>query len=193
MTLPLVLASTSSFRRDLLLRLGVNFVQDSPKTDETPQLNESAQQLCHRLAIAKAQALGEKYTAHLIIGSDQVASFAGELIGKPLTHINAVQQLSTFSAQAVDFYTGLCLLNSLTGQYQVQVATFRVHFRPLTADTIERYLQAEQPYQCAGSFKSEGLGICLFERFEGDDPTSLIGLPLINLVTMLQHEGVMIP
>jgi septum formation protein len=193
MTLPLVLASTSPFRRELLMRLGVDFVQDSPKTDETHHPGESAQQLCHRLAIAKAQALSQQYPHHLIIGSDQVATCAGEIIGKPLIHANAVQQLTRFSGQIVDFYTGLCLFNSHTKQQQVQVCQFRVHFRLLTSERIERYLLAEQPYQCAGSFKSEGLGISLFQRLEGDDPTSLIGLPLIELVTMLEREGVLIP
>ncbi len=175
------------------MRLGVDFIQDSPNTDETHYPKESAEQLCHRLAIAKAQALATKYPQHLIIGSDQVATFQGDMIGKPLTHAKAVQQLTRFSGQCVDFYTGVCLLNSDTGQQQVQVCHFRVHFRVLSRDRIERYLLAEQPYYCAGSFKSEGLGICLFERFEGNDPTSLIGLPLIALVSMLEREQLMIP
>lgn len=191
--MPLVLASTSPFRRELLLRLKVDFIQDSPKTDETPAAGESAPQLCQRLAIAKAQALAGQYPEHLIIGSDQAAMFNGEIIGKPHTHTNAVQQLTRFSGQIVAFYTGLCLLNSKTGALHQHRECFNVHFRHLTAGQIERYLQAEQPYNCAGSFKSEGLGICLFQRLEGDDPTSLIGLPLIALVTMLQQEGLLIP
>lgn len=191
--LPLVLASTSPFRRELLLRLQVDFTQDSPQTDETPLAGENCEQLCLRLAVAKAYSLTEKYPTHLIIGSDQVATFQGEMIGKPITHANAVQQLSRFSGQQVDFYTAICLLNSQTGLFQTHTEKFSVYFRELTAAQIERYLIAEQPYQCAGSFKSEGLGICLFERLEGDDPTSLIGLPLIRLVTMLQNEGIFVP
>jgi septum formation protein len=193
MTLPLVLASTSPFRRELLTRLHIDFIQDSPEVNETPLDNEDTVQLCQRLAIAKARALSEKYPQHLIIGSDQAATFNGEIIGKPLTHANATQQLQNFSGQKLDFHTGLCLLNSQTGLFQHHIEVFNVYFRKLTATQIERYLQAEQPYQCAGSFKSEGLGICLFERLEGNDPTSLIGLPLIRLVTMLQQEGVLMP
>ena len=141
----------------------------------------------------KAHALTEKYSQHLIIGSDQVATFNGKIIGKPITHVNAVQQLTDFSGHTVAFYTGLCLLNTVTGVFQHHVECFKVHFRVLSTEQIERYLQAEQPYQCAGSFKSEGLGICLFERLEGNDPTSLIGLPLITLVSMLKNEGIYIP
>ena len=193
MTLPLVLASTSPFRRELLTRLNTDFIQDSPEVDETPLDNENTVQLCHRLAIAKAQALSNKYPQHLIIGSDQAATFNEEIIGKPITHANATQQLQHFSGQKVVFHTGLCLLNSQTGLFQHHVEVFKVYFRRLTASQIERYLHAEQPFHCAGSFKSEGLGISLFERLEGNDPTSLIGLPLIRLVTMLQQEGVLIP
>ncbi|MFO1391614.1 MAG: nucleoside triphosphate pyrophosphatase [Agitococcus sp.] len=193
MPLPLVLASTSAFRSELLNKLQLKFIQDNPNCDETPFNNETAPQLAVRLAIAKAQALAHQYPHHLIIGSDQVATFAGQLIGKPLTHDKAVQQLSSFSGQAIDFYTGLCLFNSFTGHIQSIVECFRVYFRVLDAAQIERYLQAEQPYFCAGSFKSEGLGICLFKKLEGNDPNSLIGLPLIQLVTMLHNEGVNVP
>lgn len=193
MLLPLVLASRSHFRAQLLARLQVPFVQDSPETDEAPLLNENAPQLAQRLAYAKAHNLAYKYPQHLIIGSDQVASFAGQLIGKPMTHDKAVQQLQAFSGQKVDFYTGLCLLNSQTGHSQQYVELFSVYFRKLSLEQIERYLHTEQPYFCAGSFKSEGLGICLFEKLVGDDPTSLIGLPLIRLVTFLQNEGTNIP
>ncbi|HNE90983.1 MAG TPA: nucleoside triphosphate pyrophosphatase [Agitococcus sp.] len=188
MTLPLVLASTSVFRRELLTRLTSDFCQDSPNVDEAPLSNESAPQLAERLAINKAQALASLYPQHLIIGSDQVASFNNQLIGKPHTHENAIQQLLTFSGQRVDFYTGLCLFNSQTQQLQSSVEVFSVFFRVLTPQQIENYLYKEQPYQCAGSFKSEGLGICLFEKMQGDDPTSLIGLPLMKLVTFLKNE-----
>lgn len=193
MSLPLVLASTSAFRRELLSKLRLKFIQDNPNCDETPFSNESAPQLAARLAIAKAQALAAQYPQHLIIGSDQVASFAGQLIGKPLTHDNAVQQLRAFSGQSVTFYTGLALFNSQHQHLQHCVEPFTVYFRVLSVTQIERYLQAERPYFCAGSFKSEGLGICLFEKFEGNDPNSLIGLPLIQLVTMLQREGISVP
>jgi septum formation protein len=193
MSLPLVLASTSSFRRDLLTRLQITFIQDSPQTDETPLVNETAPQLAHRLSIAKAQALADKYPQHLIIGSDQVAMFADQLIGKPLTHDNAVQQLRLFSGQCVYFYTGLCVFNSQTKKMQSCVELFSVYFRTLSSEQIERYLRAEEPYFCAGSFKSEGLGICLFDKLEGNDPSSLIGLPLIQLVTMLNNQGLTIP
>lgn len=189
MSLPLVLASTSVFRRELLTRLTTDFSQDSPNVDESPLVNESAPQLAERLAIAKAQALNFQYPHHLIIGSDQVASFGQQLIGKPYTHENAVQQLLSFSGQRVDFYTGLCLFNSETQQTQSCVDVFSVFFRVLTPQQIETYLLKEQPYQCAGSFKSEGLGICLFEKMQGNDPSSLIGLPLIQLVSFLQNEN----
>lgn len=188
MSLPLVLASTSIFRRELLTRLTSDFSQDSPNVDESPLANESAPQLAQRLAILKAQALTTQYPHHLIIGSDQVASFDNQLIGKPHTHQNAIQQLLSFSGQRVDFYTGLCLLNSKTQRIQSCVEVFSVYFRTLNQRQIENYLDKEQPYQCAGSFKSEGLGICLFEKMQGDDPTSLIGLPLIKLVTFLNNE-----
>lgn len=193
MSLPLVLASTSAFRRELLSKLQLKFIQDNPNCDETPFSNETAPQLAGRLAIAKAQALAHQYPQHLIIGSDQVASFAGQLIGKPLTHDKAVQQLRAFSGQCVTFYTGLALFNSQNQHLQHCVEPFTVYFRVLSATQIERYLQAERPYFCAGSFKSEGLGICLFEKLEGNDPNSLIGLPLIQLVTMLQREGISVP
>lgn len=189
MSLPLVLASTSIFRRELLTRLTSDFSQDSPNVDESPLANESAPQLAQRLAILKAQALTTQYPHHLIIGSDQVASFDNQLIGKPHTHQNAIQQLLSFSGQRVDFYTGLCLLNSKTQRIQSCVEVFSVYFRTLNQRQIENYLDKEQPYQCAGSFKSEGLGICLFEKMQGDDPTSLIGLPLIKLVTFLNNEN----
>jgi septum formation protein len=189
MSLPLVLASTSIFRRELLTRLTSDFSQDSPNVDESPLANESAPQLAQRLAILKAQALTTQYPHHLIIGSDQVASFDNQLIGKPHTHQNAIQQLLSFSGQRVDFYTGLCLLNSKTQRIQSCIEVFSVYFRTLNHTQIENYLDKEQPYQCAGSFKSEGLGICLFEKMQGDDPTSLIGLPLIKLVTFLNNEN----
>jgi septum formation protein len=186
----LVLASTSPFRRELLTRLGLPFTIQAPEVDETRLLGEEAPVLVARLAEQKARAIAPSAPAALIIGSDQVAVLDGDIIGKPGDHRRAVAQLQQASGRTVRFYTGVCLLDSASGQCQVAVEEFRVVFRPLTATMIEGYLQREQPYQCAGSFKSEGLGIALFERLEGDDPTGLIGLPLIRLTRMLEAAGV---
>ncbi len=185
----LILASTSPFRRELLMRLGLPFVVEAPEADETRLPGEEAPALVARLAEQKARAVARAAPAALIIGSDQVAVLDGDIIGKPGDHPRAVAQLQRASGRTVIFHTGLCLLDSASGQCQVAVEEFRVVFRPLTATMIEAYLQREQPYQCAGSFKSEGLGIALFERLEGDDPTSLIGLPLIRLIRMLEAAG----
>ena len=186
----LFLASTSPFRRELLMRLGLSFSTQAPDADETRQPGEEARALVARLAEGKAEAVAGHQPAALIIGSDQAAVLEGEIIGKPGDYARAVRQLQRASGQTVVFYTGLCLLDSASGQRQVAVETFRVTFRTLTPTMIERYLRREQPYHCAGSFKSEGLGIALFERLEGDDPTSLIGLPLIRLTRMLEAAGV---
>lgn len=185
----LLLASTSPFRRELLARLGLPFTVQAPAVDETRLPGEAAPALVARLAEQKARAVAQSAPTALIIGSDQVAVLDGDIIGKPGDHPRAVAQLQRASGRTVIFYTGLCLLDSASGQCQVAVEEFRVVFRPLTATMIEAYLQREQPYQCAGSFKSEGLGIALFERLEGDDPTSLIGLPLIRLIRMLEAAG----
>ncbi|MDT8404207.1 nucleoside triphosphate pyrophosphatase [Sulfuriflexus sp.] len=189
-TLPLVLGSTSPFRRELLQKLGLPFETAAPDIDESRQENESPEQLVARLAEAKARVVARKFPQALIIGSDQVAVNAGEILGKPLTHARAVQQLQNASGKTVRFLTGLCLYNSATDRTQCEVVPFDVVFRKLTLEQIENYLTREQPYQCAGSFKSEALGIALFERLEGEDPNSLIGLPLIRLVRMLENEGV---
>ncbi|MFO7642702.1 MAG: Maf family protein [Candidatus Competibacteraceae bacterium] len=185
----LILASTSPFRRDLLARLGLPFTVQAPDADETPQPGEDAPTLVARLATDKAQVVARHHPEALIIGSDQAAVLDDEIIGKPGDHERAVAQLRRASGRMMTFYTGLCLLDSASGQRQVAVEPFRVVFRTLTEPRIERYLRREQPYQCAGSFKSEGLGIALFERLEGDDPTSLIGLPLIRLIRMLEAVG----
>lgn len=185
----LILASTSPFRRDLLARLGLPFTVQAPDADETPQPDEDAPTLVARLATDKAQVVARHHPEALIIGSDQAAVLDDEIIGKPGDHERAVAQLRRASGRTMNFYTGLCLLDSASGQRQVAVEPFRVVFRTLTEPRIERYLRREQPYQCAGSFKSEGLGIALFERLEGDDPTSLIGLPLIRLIRMLEAVG----
>lgn len=186
----LVLASTSPFRRELLARLGLPFTVQAPDVDESPKTGEDASTLVARLAVQKAQAVADQESAALIIGSDQAAVLNGELIGKPGDHQRAAMQLRQASGQAVTFYTGLCLLDSASNQCQVAVESFRVMFRRLTETMIENYLRRERPYHCAGSFKSEGLGIALFERLEGDDPTGLIGLPLIRLTRMLETAGV---
>ncbi len=161
----------------------------SPQTDETALADETPQQLVERLAIAKAAAVAAEQEHALVIGSDQVAVLNGQIAGKPHTHDNAVKQLQQASGKTVRFYTGLCLYNSDSGRYQSEVVPFDVVFRPLTDDMIEAYLQREQPYNCAGSFKSEALGIVLFEKLQGDDPNTLMGLPLIRLVRMLEKEN----
>ena len=185
----LILASTSPFRRDLLARLALPFMAQAPEVDETRLPGETAPELVARLAERKAAAVARQEPAALIIGSDQVAVLDGAIIGKPGDHQRAVAQLQQASGRTVVFYTGLCLLDSASGERQIAVEEFRVVFRALTPAMIERYLRREQPYQCAGSFKSEEMGIALFARLEGDDPTSLIGLPLIRLTRMLEAAG----
>lgn len=185
----LILASTSSFRRDLLARLGLPFEVRAPEAEETRLPGEDAPKLVARLAELKARAVACHEPAALIIGSDQAAVLDEGIIGKPGDHEQAVAQLLRASGRTVTFYTGLCLLDSASGYRQIAVESFRVVFRKLTPAWIDSYLRREQPYQCAGSFKSEGLGIALFERLEGDDPTGLIGLPLIRLTRMLEAAG----
>ena len=184
----LILASSSPFRRQILDKLKIDYSCISPDIDETALSNESAEHLVARLAESKARKVGEEQPNSLIIGSDQVAVLGDEILGKPHTHENAVAQLQKLSGNAVTFLTGLSLLNSATGQTQTEVVPFKVYFRELTKDMIENYLQAETPYNCAGSFKSEALGIVLFDKLEGEDPNTLIGLPLIRLVRMLEKE-----
>jgi septum formation protein len=186
----LILGSSSPFRRELLARLLIPFEVVAPDVDETPRPGESPAQLVERLAIAKAQTVVAQRRDALVIGSDQVAVHGTEIVGKPLDHARAVEQLRTASGQAVTLYTGLALVNGATGRVQSEVVPFRVVFRRLTEQQIESYLRKEQPYHCAGSVKSEGLGVALLERFEGEDPATLIGLPLIRLVRMLENEGV---
>ncbi|GAB3016349.1 Maf family protein [Bowmanella dokdonensis] len=186
----LILASTSPFRKSLLEKLGLVFETASPDTNETPLPGESARDLVRRLAESKATSVAATRTRGLIIGSDQVACLDGLIIGKPHTHEKAVQQLESCSGKAVRFYTGLCLHEVTTGKTHSHVEVFEVLFRPLSRQQIDSYLIKEQPYQCAGSFKSEGLGICLFEKLEGRDPNSLIGLPLIALTDLLREFGI---
>jgi septum formation protein len=189
---PLVLASSSPYRKELLDRLGLACTSVSPDIDETALPGETPDGLVERLAEQKARAVGETQQG-LIIGSDQVATIGDEILGKPGDHEHAVQQLTRLSGKRVTFHTGLCLLDTAHHEAQVDVVPFTVQFRTLSAGQIERYLHAEQPYNCAGSFKSEGLGITLFEKMAGDDPTALIGLPLIRLTTMLRNAGLEIP
>ncbi len=186
---PLILASSSPYRREILSRLGVEFGSASPDIEETRHDNESPGELVRRLAEEKALAIAPTHPKALIIGSDQVATLGNQVLGKPGSHERAVEQLKIVSGKRVTFLTGLCLLNSETGRRQVCCEAFHVEFRELTEEEIVSYLNKEQPYNCAGSFKSEGLGICLFKRMQGDDPASLIGLPLIQLVNMLREEG----
>jgi septum formation protein len=191
-SLPVVLASTSPFRKELLQRLHIEFTTAAPDVDESPLAGETPDTLVRRLAKAKARAIGQSCKG-LIIGSDQVATTGSDILGKPGIHARAVEQLRALSGRLVTFHTGVCLLNSITDEHQVDVIPFRVQFRQLDEGQIERYLQADQPYNCAGSFKSEGLGITLFEHMDGDDPTALIGLPLIRLTTMLARAGLVLP
>jgi septum formation protein len=188
----LILASSSPFRRELLERLQIPFEVMPPELDETPLADETPRQLTERLAIAKARKIAETERDALVIGSDQVAVYDGVIVGKPHSHDRAVQQLRSASGKTVTLYTGLALVNSTTGRIQCEVIPFCVTFRPLNDRLIESYLRKEQPYACAGSVRSEGLGIALLDKFEGDDPNTLIGLPLIRLVRMLENEGVQV-
>lgn len=185
----LVLGSTSPFRKSILEKLNLPFKCAKPNIDETALVDETPQALVERLAVEKAQAVATEFTNALIIGSDQVAVCEGEILGKPHDFENGVKQLTKFSNKAVTFYTGLCVYDNATNTAKSLVEPFIVHFNELSQADIENYLKAEQPYNCAGSFKSEGLGICLFEKLEGDDPNTLIGLPLIRLVALLDQHG----
>jgi septum formation protein len=186
----LVLASSSPYRRALLERLGWPFVTASPAIDEAPDPGEAPEALVRRLAEAKARRLAPDFPDAVIIGSDQIAVLDGIALGKPETEERAERQLRAASGRRVEFLTGLCVLDSLSGLSDTVCEPYAVHFRALTDAEIRRYIQRERPLDCAGSFKSEGLGIALFERFEGDDPNALIGLPLIRLAAMLRSVGI---
>ena len=188
----LILASSSEYRRELLLKLQIPFSGISPHVDETPLEGEKPQETALRLAQVKARKVGSDYPHALVIGCDQVATLDGEQLGKPLNHANATIQLQKMRGREVTFHSALCLFNASTGNMQALVVPYMVRFRQLTDEQIENYLTKEQPYHCAGSAKSEGLGIALIERMLGEDPNALIGLPLIKLITMLQNEGVQI-
>ena len=190
---PLVLASTSRYRRELLQRLQLPFAVAAPQVDETPLPDEAPRALALRLALAKAQAVAAQQPGAIVIGSDQVADLAGRSLGKPGNHERAVQQLRQMRGQAVVFHTALAVVCLDSGFEQVDVVPVRVRFRDLHDAEIERYLRAEQPYDCAGSAKSEGLGISLLEAIDSDDPTALIGLPLIRTCHMLRAAGAVLP
>lgn len=186
----IVLASSSKYRKQLLDKIEVSFTSASPEVDETAKPDETPQALVERLALAKARSLSKSHPNHLIIGSDQVADLNGSILTKPGNHKAALQQLSSCQGQKVTFHTGLCLLNSKTGKYQLSDITTDVIFRELSTAQLDNYLRREQPYDCAGSFKCEGLGITLFSKIRSTDPDALIGLPLIELTSMLINEGV---
>jgi septum formation protein len=188
--LTLVLASSSPYRRELLSRFKLPFDVFNPDIDETPRKNEKAKEISFRLAREKAFKVAPHYANSLIIGSDQTAACQNQIIEKPNTHENAIKQLDFLSGKIVTFYTSLCLLNTKTQKVQECVVEFEVKYKELNQQIIETYLLKEQPYNCVGSIKSEGLGITLLEYIKGEDPTALIGLPLIKLSGMLQNEGI---
>lgn len=185
----LVLASGSRWRRQLLDRLGLPYAWTSPDIDETPRPGETPEALVHRLALAKASRVAEAHPDHLVIGSDQVAIFDGDILGKPGNEATARAQLARFSGHRVTFLTGLALIDTRNSRHWVCHEPYDVCFRRLSEAEIARYVEREQPLDCAGSFRMEGLGIALFERLEGDDPNTLIGLPLIRLCQLLREAG----
>ncbi|TYL47738.1 Maf family protein [Marinomonas sp. IMCC 4694] len=192
----LILGSSSSYRKALLKRLNLAFTCHSPNLDESPLEQESAMDLVERLTIAKARAVHHERqdlglpSDALIISSDQVAVLDQHILGKPHTQSNAIKQLTQFSGRKVSFLTGLCVFEQQTESFQYSLNEYHVYFRALTNIDITHYVAMEQPLDCAGSFKCEGLGVCLFEKMEGDDPNSLMGLPLISLCKLLKHFGI---
>ncbi len=189
-TTQLILASSSPYRKVLMKRLRLPFDVISPHIDEHPLPGEDPIDMVKRLAEKKARTVAKTNNNTLIIGSDQAAIIDNIILGKPENHTNATHQLTQASGKKVDFLTSICVLNAENNRLQMDVVNYSVYFKSLSPETIEKYLQQEQPYQCAGSFKAEGLGIALFEKQEGDDPTSLIGLPLIRLIDMLEKENI---
>ncbi len=187
---PLILGSTSPYRRALMQRLGIDFTVQSPQADETPLPDESPPALARRLALAKARAVAERFPQAVVIGSDQVADLDGEPLGKPGDHARATAQLQRMRGKTVVFQTALAVVCLESGFCAEDLAPVRVQFRQLSDAEIEYYLRTEQPYDCAGSAKSEGLGIALLERIDNDDPTALVGLPLIRTCAMLRAAGI---
>ena len=190
---PLILGSSSPYRRELLERLHLDFEVDSPDIDETPRAGEIAPDYVKRLAHEKAEEVGARHSDALVISSDQCAELNGQLLGKPGTHEVAVEQLRRLSGQEATFLTGLCLLDTASGTCRYFESLHTVSYKELSEDMIEHYLESEQPYNCTASFKSEGLGITLVHHVSGDDPTALIGLPMIHLIEMLRDAGLEIP
>ena len=190
---PLVLGSSSRYRRELLERLHLPFAVAAPESDESPLPGEAPHALALRLALAKAHAVAALHPQAIVIGSDQVADLAGEPLGKPGNHERATAQLRRMGGRTVVFQTAVAVVCSDSGFSEVDIAPVEVRFRPLDDATIERYLRAEQPYDCAGSAKSEGLGIALLDAIVSDDPTALIGLPLIRTCRMLRAAGLVLP
>jgi septum formation protein len=186
----LVLGSTSPYRRELLSRLRLSFDVAAPAVDESPLPGETPREIALRLALAKAKAVAAQHPDAVVIGSDQVADLGGEPLGKPGTHANAVIQLGRMSGQAVVFHTAVAVVCAETGFERLDLAPVKVQFRTLSNDEIEHYLRAEQPYDCAGSARSEGLGVALLDAIDSDDPTALVGLPLIRTCRMLRAAGV---
>ena len=187
---PLILASTSPYRKEQLATLRLPFECYAPNIDEAAKPGELPEQLARRLSLEKAQKVAKSHPDALVIGSDQVACIDGQILTKPGSHLRAKQQLAQQSGHCVTFFSGVAVIHSLSGREQAAVVATHVHFRELTAEEIERYLQIDQPYQCAGSFKAESLGISLFREVTSTDPSALIGLPLITLAEMLRNEGV---
>jgi septum formation protein len=186
----IILASSSPFRKQLLDRLHLNYSCHSPDIDESIKAGESASDYVTRLALAKAQSVSDQYPGAIIIGSDQCALLEGEILGKPGTHERALQQLKNAQGKTVVFHTGLCVLKAEADFCDVDEVLYEVDFRQLSDAQLEHYLEVEQPYNCAGSFKSEAYGACLFSKMRGDDPSALIGLPLLRLIKMLEQVGV---
>lgn len=189
----LILASTSRYRKALLEKLALPFECAAPEVDESPLPGESAEVLVARLALAKASAIADRFDQGLIIGSDQVCVCDGQILGKPGTVEKAVAQLMAAQGRSVTFHTGLCVLDAASGRAEQLVEPFTVHFRTLDEAALRRYVEAELPLDCAGSFKCEGMGIVLFKGLEGRDPNALIGLPLIGLIDLLARHGLALP
>ncbi len=187
---PLILASSSTIRKRVLAKIGIEFTAIAPNINESPWPEEAPEALVQRLSEEKARKVAHQYSNHLVIGSDQVAVVNNEIVGKPPNRAQAIKQLEEASGRTVSLYTGVALLNSGTGRIQVDVLPYRVQFRKLTRAVIENYIDRDQPYDCGGSLRSEGLGIALLSKFEGEDPNILLGLPLIRLIDMLAEESV---
>ena len=185
----LVLASASQARKSVLTKLKIPFEMFAPSIDESAIIGETPTQLVERLSLAKARKVSQRYSSHLIIGSDQIAVVAGQMIGKPQNREDAIGQLTAASGETVTLFTGIALLNSETGNTQLDVLPYRVMFRELNQSMIENYIDRDQPFDCGGSLRSEGLGIALLKEFDGSDPNILLGLPLIRLIDLLANEG----